>query len=213
MMKKNTTGKVMIGGIFFLANSLIIGCDSADDPLSQSRTRSFGDDAGSQAAYQQNGVMTMVEEVTPGDFRIEKEYPSKTTGVVVKRLNGTQEIIPEEKLPAIMNQEKTEKGMGLGSVLAAGLVGYMMGKNSALSPYVYKDDNLYKQSLANRQLLYQKQEEEDKRRGYTGGYWSGGRYHNPSRPADGGQQVGRTSTGSAKTGFFSRLGSSFRGLS
>lgn len=212
-MKKNSTGKIIIGGIFFLANSLIIGCDSADDQLSQNTTRSFGDDAGSQTANQQNGVMTMLEEVTPGEYRIDKEYPSKTTGVVVNRLDGTKEIIPEEKLPAIMDQQSKEKGMGLGSVLAAGMVGYMMGKNSILSPYVYKDENLYKQSLANRQLFYQKQEEEDKRRGYTGGYWTGGRYYNPSRPAGAGQHFGQTSTGSAKTGFFSRLGSSFRGLS
>lgn len=212
-MKKNKTGKVIIGGIFFLANSLIIGCDSVNDPLPQGQTRSFGDDSGSQAAYRQSGVMTMVEEVAPGDFRIEKEYPSKQTGVVVKHLNGTQEVIPEEKLPAIMDQEKKERGMGLGSVLAAGMVGYMMGRNSALSPYVYKDDNLYRQSLANRQLFYQQQEEEDKRRGLTGGYWSGGRYYSPSRPASGGQQLGQAGTGKAKSGFFSRLGSSFRGLS
>ncbi len=211
-MKKNTTGKVIIGGIFFLANSLILGCDSADDAATQNRTRSFGDDAGSHTAYQQSGVMTMVEEVAPGDYRIEKEFPSKQTGVVVKHVDGRKEIIPEDKIPAVMEQEKNEKGMGLGSVLAAGLLGYMMGKNSALSPYVYKDDNLYKQSLVNRQLLYQKQEEEDKRLGYRGGYWSGGRYYNPSRPA-GGQEVGQAGTGKAKSGFFSRLGSSFRGLS
>lgn len=212
-MKKNTTGKVIIGGIFFLANSLIVGCDSADDTVvSQDRTRSYADGAGRQTAYQQNGVMTTVEEIAPNDFRIEKEFPSKTTGVVVKRLDGTQEVIPAEKLPALMDQEKTEKGMGLGSVLAAGMVGYMMGRNSALSPYVYKDDNLYKQSLANRQLHYREQEQEDKRRGYAGGYWSGGRYYNSSRPA-GSDQMRRPGTGSAKTGFFSRLGGSFRSLS
>ena len=207
-MMKNITGKVMIGGIFFLANSLIIGCDSADETMMQSRTRSFGDDAGSHTPYQQSGVMTMVEEIAPGDYRIDKEFPSKTTGVVVKHLDGKQEVIPEEKIPAVMEQQKNDKGMGLGSVLTAGLLGYMMGKNSALSPYAYKDDSLYKQSLVNRQLLYQKQEE-DNRRGYMGGYWSGGRYYNPSRPA-GGTQVGQAGTGKAKSGFFSRLGSSFR---
>lgn len=212
-MKKTKAGKVIIGGIFFLANSLITGCDSPNDVATQSKTRSYEDDAGSQAVNQRNGVMTTVEEVAPDDYRIANEFPSKTTGVVVKRLDGTQEVIPEEKLPALMDQEKTERGMGLGPVLAAGMVGYMMGRNSTLGPNVYKDGNLYKQSLANRQLHYQQQEQEDKRRGYAGGYWSGGRYYNPSRPAGGGQSVGRTSTGSAKTGFFSRLGSSFRGLS
>ena len=101
-MKKNTTGKVIIGGIFFLANSLILGCDSADDAATQNRTRSFGDDAGGQTAYQQSGVMTIVEEVTPGDYRIEKEFPSKQTGVVVKHLDGRKEIIPVEKIPAVI---------------------------------------------------------------------------------------------------------------
>ena len=212
-MKKNTTGKIIIGGIFFLANSLVIGCDSGDDMLSQGKTRSFGDDSSSESVYRPGGVMTMVDEIAPGDYRIAHEYPSKQTGVVVNKLNGTREIIPEEKIPALMDQEKKEGGMGLGSVLAAGLLGYMMGKNSALSPYAYKTDNLYQQSLLNRQLFYQKQEEEDKRRGYTAGYWSGGRYYNPSRPADAGHQMGKSSTGSARTGFFSSLGSSFRGLS
>ena len=159
----------------------------------------------------QSGVMTMVEEIAPGDFRIVKEYPSKTTGVVVKHLDGTQEVIPEEKVPAVMEQAKTEKGMGLGSVLTAGLMGYMMGRNSSLSPYAYKDDNLYKQSLLNRELIYKQHEEEDRRRGYTGGYWSGGRYYGSSRPAAG-DNIGRPATGAAKTGFFSRLGSSFRSL-
>jgi len=211
-MKKNTTGKIIIGGIFFLAHSLIVGCDSADDATSQGRTRSFGDDWGSQTAYKQ-GVMTQVEEVAPDKYRITREYLSKTTGAVVQHLDGTKEVIPEDKLSSVMDREKNEKGMGLGSVLAAGLAGYMMGKNSLLSPHVYKDENLYKQSLANRQLFYMQQEEEDKRRGYTGGYWSGGRYYNPTRPASVGREIGRSSTGSAKTGFFSRLGSSFRGLS
>jgi hypothetical protein len=211
-MKKNTTGKIIIGGIFFLANSLIIGCDSADDQAVTGGTRSFGDDSGSHASYRQSGVMTMIEETSPGEYRIEKEYPSRQTGVVVKHLNGTREVIPEEKIPTIMDQEKTETGMGLGSVLGAGLVGYMMGKNSALSPYVYKDENLYRQSLVNRQLLYREQEEEDKRRGYTG-YWSGGRYYSSSRSSSGRQQVGRSGTGSAKRGFFSRLGGGFRSMS
>jgi hypothetical protein len=206
-MKKSRAGKIIIGGIFFLANSLLTGCDEADDRVQQGKTRSFADDTGS-AAYQPSGVMTMVEEIAPGDFRIAQEYPSKTTGVVVKHLDGSKEAIPEEKLSAVMEQAKQEKGMGLGSVLTAGLVGYLMGKNSALSPYVYKDDNLYRQSLLNRELVYKQQEEEDKRRGYTG-YWSGGRYYGSSRRA-GGDAVRPPATGSAKTGFFSRLSSGFR---
>jgi hypothetical protein len=111
-------------------------------------------------------------------------------------------------VPQLLEQERSEKGMGLGSVLSAGLLGYMMGRNSSLSPYVYKDDNLYKQSLMNRELIYKQQEEQDKRRGYSG-YWAGGRYYSSTRnPAI--DTVQRGATGSTKSGFFSRLASSFR---
>jgi hypothetical protein len=209
-MNNKTTGRVIIGGIFFLANSLLVGCDSADDSVTLGRPGSYSDEGGNVMAQRQGGVMTLIEEVGSGDFRIVKEYPSKVTGVVVKKLNGSQETIPEEKIPSVMDQSKNETGMGVGSVLTAGLVGYMMGRNSSLSPYVYKDDSLYQQSLVNRQLLYKQQEEEDKRRGYSG-YWSGGRYysHYNGRYND---HFGRAATGSAKSGFFSRLGSSFRSL-
>ncbi|MEN6622954.1 MAG: hypothetical protein ABFD50_15570 [Smithella sp.] len=204
-MNNKIKGRVIIGGIFFLANSLLIGCESADD-VTLGTSGSYSGD-GNVMAQKQSGVMTMIEEVSSGDYRIVKEYPSKVTGVVVKKLNGIEETIPEEKISSIMDQAKNEKGMGLGSVLTAGLVGYMMGKNSSLGPYVYKDDSLYQQSLMNRQLLYKKQEEEDKRRGYSG-YWSGGRYYTShGRYSD---HYGRSSTGAAKTGFFSRLAGSFR---
>lgn len=207
-MNNKTTGRVIIGGIFFLANSLLIGCESADD-VTLGTPGSYSGDSGNVTAQRQSGVMTMIEEVGSGDFRIVKEYPSKVTGVVVKKLDGTEETIPEEKISPVMDQAKNEKGMGVGSVLAAGLVGYLMGRNSSLGPYVYKDDSLYQQSLVNRQLLYKQQEEEDKRRGYSG-YWSGGRYY--SYHGRYGDQHGRSSTGAAKTGFFSRLSSSFRSL-
>ena len=211
-MKQKMTGRAVIGGIFFLAQSLLIGCDQADGPYSQDRTRSFGEDDGNAMAQRKSGVMTLVEEVAPADFRIAREFPSRTTGVVVKRLDGTQQIIPEEKIPDIMEQAKTERGMGLGSVLTAGLLGFMMGHNSTLSPYAYKDDHLYQQSLLNRELFYKQQEEDDKRRGYSG-YWSGGRYYSPNpRTSGGDRQWARSSTGSAKTGFFSRLSSGFRSL-
>ncbi len=210
-MSHKVTGRIVIGGIFFLANSLLIGCDSADDSVTLGRPHSYPDNSGGNImAQSQSGVMTMIEEVGPGDFRIVKEYPSKVTGVVVKKQDGSQEVIPEEKIPSVMDQAKTEKGMGLGSVITAGLAGYLMGRNSSLSPYVYKDDLLYRQSLLNRELVSKQQEEEDRRRGYTG-YWSGGRYYSHNRQG-GGNYVGRSSTGSAKSGFFSRMGGSFRSL-
>jgi hypothetical protein len=207
-MDKKISSRAILGGVFFLANSLLIGCDQEpEDNLAQSQSGAY---SGSEnvMSQRQSGVMTEVEELGPDDYRITKEYPSGVTGVIVKRLVGSKEIIPEDKVPQLMERERAEKGMGLGSVLSAGLLGYMMGRNSSLSPYVYKDDSLYKQSLMNRELIYKQQEEQDKRRGYSG-YWAGGRYYSSTRN----QAIDTAQHGTAgktKSGFFSRLASSFR---
>jgi hypothetical protein len=209
-MDKKVTGWVIVGGIFFLANILLERCGQEPDtsmPSNQSSTFS-GTELENVMAQRSMGVMTMVQEVGPDDYKIVKEYPSRTTGVVVTKMAGSKQIIPEDKVAGVMDQAKSEKGFGLGTVLSAGLLGYMMGHNSSLSPYAYKDDSLYKQSLVNRDLIYRQQEEEDKRRGYSG-YWNGGRYYSSSRTSPV-NSVKSTSSGSTKTGFFSRLASSFR---
>jgi hypothetical protein len=204
-MDKRITSWVIIGGIFFLANSLLFRCGEEPEDISADRQSNYSG-GGNIMAQRQNGVMTEVQEIGPDDFRIVKEYPSKVTGVILSKLDGFKEVVPEEKLPALMEQAKQEKGFGLGTVLSAGLLGYMMGHNSSLSPYAYKDEKLYKQSMVNRDLVNRQLEEEDKRRGYSG-YWSGGRYYS-SHPYTG--TAARSS--STKSGFFSRLGSSLRGL-
>lgn len=209
-MDKKVTGWVIVGGIFFMAGILLEGCDQEPDtsmPSNQSSTFS-GSETENVMARRSMGVMTEVQEVGPDDYKIVKEYPSRTTGIVVTRMDGSKQVIPEEKVSGLMEQSKTEKGFGLGTVLSAGLLGYMMGHNSSLSPYAYKDDGLYKQSLVNRDLIYRQQEEEDKRRGYSG-YWNGGRYYSSSRTSPV-SSVKSTGSGSTKTGFFSRLTSSFR---
>ena len=209
-MDKKISSRAIIGGIFFLANSLLIGCDQEpENNLPQNQSGKYsGNSTENVMSQRQSGVMTEVEELGPDDYRIVKEYPSRVTGVIVKHLDGSKEIIPDEKIPQLMEQQRTEKGMGLGSVLSAGLLGYMMGRNSTLSPYVYKDDTLYKQSLMNRELIYKQQEEEDKRRGYSG-YWAGGRYYSSTNRSPIGT-VHHGTTGTTKTGFFSRMMSSFR---
>jgi hypothetical protein len=124
-------------------------------------------------------------------------------------MDGSKQIIPEDKLAGTMDQAKSEKGFGLGTVLSAGLLGYMMGHQSPVSPYAYKDDNLYKQSLINRQLVGRQMEEEDKRSGYSG-RWSGGHYYSSYPRTSSGSSVKSTSSGSTRTGFFSHFTSSFR---
>lgn len=205
-MDKRITGWVVAGGIFFLAYTLL---NNNDEEKNNNVNVGSGGNSGNVMAQRQHGVMTEVQEIGPDDYKIVKEYPSRITGVIVTRMDGSKQIIPEDKLAGTMDQAKSEKGFGLGTVLSAGLLGYMMGHQSSVSPYAYKDDSLYKQSLINRQLVGKQMEEEDKRSGYSG-RWSGGHYYSSYPRNSSGNAIMSSSSGSTRTGFFSRLSSSFR---
>ena len=194
------------GGIFFLANALLAGCDSSTDgqPTASGRQGDWGSD--NAVADRAAGVMTEVREVAPGQYRIMKEYPSTVTGVVAQKMDGSLEIIPAEKVQTLMQGASGGDGFALGAVLAGGLAGYMVGKNTAPSPTVYADQDLYRQSLANRELIDKRRQEREQ---YTGGsgYRSGGRVYSGSARPGAPHEAGTV----RKTGFFSRFASVFHG--
>lgn len=207
-MKHQKAGRIMAGGIFFLANSLLVSCD---EPVT-SPTPGQYDEGGNVMARKDAGVMTELQEVSPGQYRIIKEYPSSRTGVIVNKLDGTKEDMPYDKVQSSMQNAGHEGGFGMGTVLASGLLGYMMGKTTSLNPYVYRDNNLYSQSLANRDVLTERIREEERRDSQWNArsYWYGrGGYTRPMS----GTSVSPSSPQAGKTGFFSRMMSSIRGFS
>jgi hypothetical protein len=202
--------RMMIGGVFFLANVLLIGCDADQDQNIQPQpSHSSSRDTENAMAQKNAGVLTELQETTPGQYRIIQEYPSTATGAVINRLDGSREVLPDEKVRELVNNAGDRSGYGVGAVLASGLVGYMMGKTVILNPDVYRGGDLYARSLANKDLMDQRRREEERRssvgsgfRTYTGWGYSGGR---------------RTEVGSGlqappagKQGFFSRMTSSLR---
>jgi hypothetical protein len=217
MEKPRISKKIVVGGVFFLAQTLLSGCDSGPEPKAIKNPGTHAEwEIENDMADKPAGVMTEVAEVAPESFRIVNEYPSRTTGVVVSRLNGLRETIPAENIEALMGPPGQQPGgYGLGSVLASGLAGYMMGRNTSLNPAVYRNSDLYAQSLANRELIERRlKEEEDKRPGWSGRsyyYGYGGRYdgrdHTLRNPD------GSTRTVAARTGFFTRFTSSMRSFS
>lgn len=206
-MKHEKAYRIMAGGIFFLANSLLTGCDEAPAPKPEMY------EGENVMARKDAGVMTELQEISPGEYRIKDEYPSSRTGVVVNRLNGTRENMSEEQVQAAMQKAGNEGGFGMGTVLTSGLLGYMMGRSTSINPYVYRDTNLYNRSLMNRDVLTERlREPEEKDRQWNARrYWYGGGYARPTGPPASSPAFQGTSTG--RTGFFSRMTSSFGGFS
>lgn len=206
-MKHEKAGRIMAGGIFFLANTLLAGCDQ---PAPAPKTGQY-EEGENVMARKDAGVMTELQEVSPGQYRITREYPSSRTGVVVNKLDGTREDMPYEKVQSCMQNAGREGGFGVGTVLASGLLGYMMGMTTNLNPYVYRDNSLYSQSLANREVLAERIREEERKGNQWNArsYWYG-RSGYTRAP---GPTVSSSSAPAGKTGFFSRMMSSVRGFS
>ncbi len=190
-----------------MANTLLAGCDQ---PAPAPKTGQY-EEGENVMARKDAGVMTELQEVSPGQYRITREYPSSRTGVVVNKLDGTREDMPYEKVQSCMQNAGREGGFGVGTVLASGLLGYMMGMTTNLNPYVYRDNSLYSQSLANREVLAERIREEERKGNQWNArsYWYG-RSGYTRAP---GPTVSSSSAPAGKTGFFSRMMSSVRGFS
>lgn len=211
MDKKYKYSRVVVGGIFFLANSLLTGCDGSDD-ATRGASRQFDEPKEENVMdLKKVGVMTELQETGNNEYKIIKEYPSSTTGVVVKRKDGSQEIIPEETVQSMVDTTGTGTDpyrRAVGTALSAGLLGYMMGKTTSLNPNYYANNQMYNQSLTNKNLIDERKKE-DQRGPTFRSYWFGsGRYYSGSRSQAAG--VGKATAG--KTGFFSSISSGFRGF-
>jgi hypothetical protein len=206
--------RIAIGGIFFLAQLLLAGCDSEPEPVAYKNAGQHADwEIENSMAQKPAGVMTELEEVSPDSFRIVREYPSSTTGAVISRLNGSREVVPQDRLEGIMAGSGNDSSIySLGTVLAGGLLGHMMGRGTGFSPHVYQNQDLYIQSLANRSLVENRiKEEEEKRTGWSGRsyyFGRGGRYDGQDHYLKSSSRTSLvTRSASGRTGFFSHFSS------
>jgi hypothetical protein len=209
-LKKNTNRMIM-GGIFFLANSLLMGCDNGDDGMQQrGASRQFDEpEVENVMNLKKVGVMTELQETAPNEYKIQREYPSNVTGVVIKRRDGSQEIVPEETVQSLVDNPQSDRMRGVSTALSAGLLGYMMGKTTGLNPRYYANDTLFNQSMANKTLIDERKREDERGPSFRSYWFGSGRYYSgrSQRPVG----VGKATAG--RTGFFSRFSSSFRGFS
>ncbi len=98
-----------------------------------------------QAQAQAKGAFVIIEETTPGKYKIKDEFPADETRIVLKKLDGTEKVLTKEELDALMKEESAKidngtsnltkpaqeqvssGGMGLGETILASAAGAMIG--------------------------------------------------------------------------------------
>ncbi len=130
---KKASNYAMVGGLGALLILGISGCEH------KSEEQSGG--AFSEAAKKQ-GAFVVIEEVSPGNYKIVEEYPSAQTRVILRDLNGTERILSKEELDRLVAQEApkieagqsplvnpqmSSGGLSLGEAILASAAGAIIG--------------------------------------------------------------------------------------
>ncbi len=120
----------MVGGLGALLVVGLSGCEQKEQ-----NQNAFSE------AQKKQGAFVVIEETAPGVYRIAEEYPSSTTRVILRDVNGTERILSKEELDRLVQQEaaKIEQGqsplvnpqlhnsMSLGEVILASAAGAIIG--------------------------------------------------------------------------------------
>lgn len=93
---------------------------------------------------QAKGAFVIIEETSAGKYKIKDEFPADETRIVLKKLDGTEEVLTQEELDALIKKEEAKidngtsnltnpqpeqasEGMGLGETILASAAGAMLG--------------------------------------------------------------------------------------
>ena len=123
---------MIAGGIGVMVIVSMQGCDQKKDE---------NKNALSDAAKTQ-GALVIVDEIAPGQYKIAEEYPSSTTRVIVRKPDGSERILTQPEIDALVQEEakKIDNNtspltnssmnsgqMGLGGILLSSIAGGMIG--------------------------------------------------------------------------------------
>ncbi len=121
----------MVGGLGALLAVGLAGCGEKKEESGAFRE-----------AAQKQGAFVVIEEVAPKSYKIVEEYPSSSTRVILRDINGTERILSKEELDTLIAQEakKIESnqsplvnpqihggGMSLGETILASAAGAILG--------------------------------------------------------------------------------------
>lgn len=122
---------MIAGGIGVMVIASMQGCDQKEE----------NKNALSDAAKTQ-GALVIVDEISPGQYKIAEEYPSSTTRVIVRKPDGSERILTQTEIDALVQEEakKIDNNtsaltnssigsgqMGLGGILLSSIAGAMIG--------------------------------------------------------------------------------------
>lgn len=122
---------MIAGGIGVLVIASMQGCEKKED-----NKNVLVDAAKTQ------GALVIVDEIAPGEYKIAEEYPSATTRVIVRKPDGSERILTQTEIDALVKEEAAKIDnntsaltnpsigsgqMGLGGILLSSIAGAMIG--------------------------------------------------------------------------------------
>lgn len=121
---------MIAGGIGVLVIASMQGCEKKED-----NKNVLVDAAKTQ------GALVIVDEIAPGEYKIAEEYPSSTTRVIVRKPDGSERILTQTEIDALVKEEAAKIDnntsaltnpsigsgqMGLGGILLSSIAGAMI---------------------------------------------------------------------------------------
>jgi hypothetical protein len=113
-------------------------------------------------ASQVKGAFVVIDQLENGGYTIAEEYPSATTRIIVRNLDGSERILSKEEMDALVKEEslKIDNGTssltnpemstgapGLGSILLSSVAGAMIG--SYIGNKLFNNQNFQNQKRTN----------------------------------------------------------------
>jgi hypothetical protein len=130
---KKLSDYAIVGGVGALLVTGLTGCQQK------------GEESTQQGKAQAKGAFVIIEETSPGKYKIKDEFPADETRIVLKTLDGTEKVLTKAELDALMKEEDAKiengtsdltkpqdaqvgsQGMGLGETILASAAGAMLG--------------------------------------------------------------------------------------
>ena len=112
-------------------------------------------------AAKTQGALVIVDESATGEYKIAEEYPSSTTRVIVRKPDGSERILSQTEIDALVKEEAAKIDnntsaltnpsmssgqMGLGGILLSSIAGAMIG--SWIGNKLFNNQNYQNQRAA-----------------------------------------------------------------
>ncbi|XPV70200.1 MAG: UPF0323 family lipoprotein [Halarcobacter sp.] len=152
---KKLSNYALVGGLGAFLVTGLTGCFDSGSNKQQGQGNAFSN------ATQKQNAFVVVEETANGQYRIADEFPASKTTIVLRKPDGTERILSQNEIDALVKQEAAKidngtsaltnpemsnGGMGLGGVLLSSIAGAMIG--SWIGNKLFNNQNFQNQRKA-----------------------------------------------------------------